>query len=128
MAPEIIKRAGYGEKIDNWSIGVIAYILLSGYVPFNEDDPYTLFEEILVREIEFPSPEWDNISSDAKDFIRRCLHKDPKDRLSLDGMLNHPWITNEKEIAYLHSQTNLRRFNTLSKIRRCGVNRKVLGI
>jgi serine/threonine protein kinase len=69
MAPELIRQSGYGVEVDNWSIGIIAYILLCGYPPFNEDELPSLFEEILLSDIIYPSPEWDNISSAAKNFV-----------------------------------------------------------
>jgi calcium/calmodulin-dependent protein kinase I len=44
MAPEILRRSGYSDKVDNWSIGVIAYVLLCGFPPFDEKDLKSLFE------------------------------------------------------------------------------------
>lgn len=63
-----------------WSIGVITYILLCGYPPFYGDSDQQIFESVRVGRFDFPSPDWDDISSDAKDFIKALLKKNPNDR------------------------------------------------
>jgi len=92
-APEVIKGLPYTNSVDTWSIAVISYLLLCGYTPFTAPNDYRLFDKILKIQYEFPSPEWDDISFDAKDFIKKILIEDPKKRPTTEECLNHPWIT-----------------------------------
>ncbi|XP_043936049.1 calcium/calmodulin-dependent protein kinase type 1D-like [Protopterus annectens] len=95
VAPEILEQKPYGKAVDCWAIGVIAYILLSGYPPFYDENESTLFKQILNVEYEFDSPYWDDISESAKDFIRHMLEKDPERRYSCTQALEHPWIAGD---------------------------------
>jgi calcium/calmodulin-dependent protein kinase I len=65
VAPEVLKRQGYGKQVDLWSIGVISYILLCGYPPFFEDSNDKLFQLIMKGAYEFDSPNWDVISNEG---------------------------------------------------------------
>ena len=79
VAPEVLKRE-YTKSCDVWSIGVITYILLCGYPPFYGDSDNEIFESVRIGRYDYPSPEWDDISQDAKDFIDSLLKKNPADR------------------------------------------------
>lgn len=63
LAPEILSGDGYDENVDYWSLGVILYILLSGYPPFSDDDNDTLLDKIQNDPVEFPDSPWKDISS-----------------------------------------------------------------
>lgn len=91
MAPEVIKSNGYGVECDMWSVGVLAYFLLSGVLPFNSNVPFKLYQSILNAEYEF-GPEFEDISEEAKDFITKCIKVKPKERLTAKQALKHPWI------------------------------------
>jgi len=95
VAPEILEGKGYGREVDYWSIGVILYIMLSGFPPFYHENNHTLFEMIKKCDFEFTAPYWDDISDNAKDLITKILVADPKKRLNADEILAHPWITSE---------------------------------
>ncbi|KAJ3324347.1 calcium calmodulin-dependent protein kinase type 1G [Blyttiomyces sp. JEL0837] len=94
VAPEVLKRLGYGREIDLWSLGVITYILLCGYPPFYDQNNVELFKQIMAGRYEFDRPWWDNISETAKDFIRKLLVLDPRLRYTARLALEHPFIAN----------------------------------
>ncbi|ESO89987.1 hypothetical protein LOTGIDRAFT_178957 [Lottia gigantea] len=91
-APEILSGKKYEKTVDIWSVGVITYILLSGYEPFYEDNEKKMYKRIIKGEYSFPSPIWDNVSENAKDLIRKMLHMDSKKRLTAKQALKHPWV------------------------------------
>ncbi|XP_037543887.1 serine/threonine-protein kinase DCLK1 isoform X2 [Nematolebias whitei] len=97
VAPEIIAETGYGLKVDIWAAGVITYILLCGFPPFrgSSDDQEALFDQILMGQLEFPLPYWDNVSEAAKDLIRSMLEVEVDQRCTALQVLEHPWVTNE---------------------------------
>ena len=91
VAPEVLRRE-YTKSCDIWSIGVITYILLCGYPPFYGDSDNQIFDSVRTGRFDFPSPDWDNISNAAKDFICCLLRKDPSLRLTASEALAHKWI------------------------------------
>uniref|UniRef100_A0A3B4YNY5 Serine/threonine-protein kinase DCLK2 n=1 Tax=Seriola lalandi dorsalis TaxID=1841481 RepID=A0A3B4YNY5_SERLL len=97
VAPEIIAETGYGLKVDIWAAGVITYILLCGFPPFrgSSDDQEVLFDQILMGQLEFPLPYWDNVSETAKELIRSMLEVEVDQRYSALQVLEHPWVTDE---------------------------------
>ena len=92
VAPEVLMQMRYGKECDYWSIGVVAFILLSGTPPFYEEDNFALFEQIKQCKYDFEVETWQDVSSEAKDFISKILVADPKVRMDVDGMMNHPWM------------------------------------
>ncbi|KAL7578727.1 hypothetical protein ACA910_015961 [Epithemia clementina (nom. ined.)] len=91
VAPEVLRRE-YTKSCDIWSIGVITYILLCGYPPFYGDSDTQIFESVKVGRFDFPSPEWDEISQSAKDFVIALLKKDPLERPTAAKALLHKWL------------------------------------
>ena len=92
MAPEVIKGK-YDRSCDIWSIGIVTYILLSGYPPFNGDTNKEVFDSISRgRFVLFPAQSWSNKSGLVKDFITCLLRKDPRSRFTVQEALMHPWI------------------------------------
>ncbi|XP_067255306.1 serine/threonine-protein kinase DCLK1a isoform X6 [Chanodichthys erythropterus] len=97
VAPEIIAETGYGLKVDIWAAGVITYILLCGFPPFrgSTDDQEALFDQILLGQLEFPPPYWDNVSDSAKELIVSMLQVEVDQRYTALQVLEHPWVTND---------------------------------
>jgi len=95
VAPEILTAESYDKSVDMWSVGVIIYILLSGYPPFYADSAPALFKKIMDVKYDFDDTVWDGISETAKDLIRNLLVKDPTKRLTATQCLEHPWVKNQ---------------------------------
>eukprot|EP00588_Corethron_pennatum_P035640 CAMPEP_0194345608 /NCGR_PEP_ID=MMETSP0171-20130528/104954_1 /TAXON_ID=218684 /ORGANISM="Corethron pennatum, Strain L29A3" /LENGTH=727 /DNA_ID=CAMNT_0039112619 /DNA_START=587 /DNA_END=2770 /DNA_ORIENTATION=- len=93
VAPEILKGMPYDEKADMWSVGVILYILLSGYPPFIEENQKQLFRKIKAGSYKFHKEYWRDISLEAKNFISSLLTVNPDERLSATEALQNAWIT-----------------------------------
>ena len=90
IAPEVLEGM-YDEKCDIWSAGVILYILLCGYPCFNGSTDEQIYKQIRKKKYSFPSPEWDAISDDAKNLIKKML-TDAMDRISAEDILKEPWV------------------------------------
>ena len=102
MAPEVLKGK-YDQKCDIWSCGVICYILLCGYPPFNDRNDHVIIEKIKKGDFEFPPEEWANISGEAKDFVRKLLTIEPENRVSAIEALKHPWILKRRKTDNLNN-------------------------
>uniref|UniRef100_A0A061R2T4 Calcium-dependent protein kinase n=2 Tax=Tetraselmis sp. GSL018 TaxID=582737 RepID=A0A061R2T4_9CHLO len=98
MAPEML-RSEVTPACDVWAAGVMVYQLLTGYFPFDDKkNPMrpsvnAIWKSILVDKLNFKKPVWDDISDDAKDFVKQLLSKDPKDRPTAKEALKHPWLS-----------------------------------
>jgi calcium-dependent protein kinase len=77
----------YTEKCDIWSIGVVMYVLLCGYPPFNGANDKAIIESVLKGKFSLDEPEWDEISSEAKDLVKRMLEYDPSKRITAGDAL-----------------------------------------
>lgn len=104
IAPETIKGE-YDEKCDMWSIGVILYYILSGKFPFTGNSNFEIFEKIQKSEPVFKNL-FKDISQNAIDFIKKCLVKNPSERLSAKECLSHPWL--EPIFKHIHSDVFLK--------------------
>ena len=107
VAPEVIKRS-YGKQCDMWSVGIIAYFLLTSRMPFNAKSDKEIFQKIINGEYRYPAWTETGLSEEAKDFIDRLLVVDPKRRMTAKQALNHIWIRkhNAKNSSLAESMTN----------------------
>lgn len=118
LSPEVLKKEPYGKPVDIWACGVILYILLVGYPPFWDEDQHRLYLQIksgtydvslggsnkrrggrsglIVQFVssppQYPSPEWDTVTPEAKNLINQMLTVNPSKRITASEALKHPWI------------------------------------
>ena len=121
IAPEVL-RGNYDEKCDIWSCGVIFYILLCGYPPFNGENDEEIFEAVLKGEFEFPEEEWDSVSDDAKKLIKKMLTNNPQKRISALDSLKDSWFKKNEEKG--DSDKKLAK-NVLSNMKKFKKNRQL---
>jgi len=121
LSPEVLRKESYGKAVDIWACGVILYILLVGYPPFWDEDQHRLYAQIKAGAYDFPSPEWDTVTQDAKNLINQMLVLDPKKRITAEQALKHPWISQrERYAATIHRQETvdcLKKFNARRKLK-----------
>ncbi|KAK9461827.1 kinase-like domain-containing protein [Lipomyces oligophaga] len=92
-APEILLRTGHGKPCDIWSLGVITYTLLCGYIPFRSETVNEFISEVQQVGVVFHEKYWREISPGAKEFIFSMLQYDPSRRATSTQLLQHPWLT-----------------------------------
>lgn len=92
VAPEVLSYEPISLATDIWSVGVLAYVLLSGYSPFAGETKQETFCNISQCTLNFPDELFEGVSEAARDFIRTTLQTDPGCRLSARQCLEHPWL------------------------------------
>uniref|UniRef100_A0A8C7KBT9 calcium/calmodulin-dependent protein kinase n=1 Tax=Oncorhynchus kisutch TaxID=8019 RepID=A0A8C7KBT9_ONCKI len=121
LSPEVLRKDPYGKPVDMWACGVILYILLVGYPPFWDEDQHRLYQQIKAGAYDFPSPEWDTVTPDAKDLINKMLTINPGKRITTAEALKHPWICQRSTVAsMMHRQETvecLKKFNARRKLK-----------
>ena len=91
VAPEVLKGK-YDFRCDNWSLGVVTYVLLSGNPPFFGENNKDIFMKVMKGKYFFTGPEWKHVSKQAKDFISKLICVDVNKRMGSEHALNHPWL------------------------------------
>ena len=93
IAPEILKENPYNEKVDEWSIGILTYLLLCETVPFDDDhSEREIARQTMYEPVKFENPIWKNRSNESKEFILKLLEKKPEKRMNCKDALMHDWI------------------------------------
>ncbi|EEQ41693.1 hypothetical protein CLUG_05821 [Clavispora lusitaniae ATCC 42720] len=91
-APEIVRDERYSKEVDMWAIGCVLYTLLCGFPPFYDERIEALTEKVARGEYTFLAPWWDEISNEAKYCVSRLLTVDPKQRYTINELLEDPWM------------------------------------
>ncbi|XP_012217447.1 calcium/calmodulin-dependent protein kinase type II alpha chain isoform X6 [Linepithema humile] len=121
LSPEVLKKEPYGKPVDIWACGVILYILLVGYPPFWDEDQHRLYAQIKAGSYDYPSPEWDTVTPEAKNLINQMLTVNPGKRITASEALKHPWICQRERVAsVVHRQETvdcLKKFNARRKLK-----------
>ncbi|CAH6995771.1 Camk2b [Phodopus roborovskii] len=132
LSPEVLRKEAYGKPVDIWAcgryvclpvliIGVILYILLVGYPPFWDEDQHKLYQQIKAGAYDFPSPEWDTVTPEAKNLINQMLTINPAKRITAHEALKHPWVCQRSTVAsMMHRQETvecLKKFNARRKLK-----------
>lgn len=125
IAPEVInvgylrtQKEPYDTKADVWSVGVVTYILLSGKMPFHGRNFKETFAKIVKGQWAFVGDIFENVSDNAKTFIKLLLTMDPKQRPSASQALQHPWVaTVQSDLHLAGSIEGIKQFNAERKLR-----------
>lgn len=124
MAPEILERwPAYDTKCDLWSVGVILFLLLGGYLPFDDDDEDKVFERTRNGQYFFHPAYWKLVSKGAKGLVTKLLTVNPNKRISASEALEHEWM--QRKVDEGEMDTNLTNIDTLKENVQKGKNKPV---
>jgi calcium/calmodulin-dependent protein kinase I len=126
VAPDVLMGTGYGPAVDMWSVGVLLYVLLSGRLPFAADSDAELFRLIIAGNLVWKSPQFDGVSSEAKDLIKKLINTEPEQRWSAKQAIEHPWVKKLATDKAVHGtmQQGLKTLSAESKARLNAGNKK----
>lgn len=108
VAPEIVKREGYGRPVDMWACGVVLYVMLSGRMPFFGRNDTECLKRTAQGEYSFPDREWKDISEDAKSLVKALLQANPAKRLTAHAALQHCWLSTPERNSAVPIENDLR--------------------
>ena len=92
VAPEVLKLKGYDKAVDIWSIGVIMYLLIRGGLPFDGRTKNQIIRRTLQYTPSYRHMNWQQVSDDCRDLVVRLLNKNPKERITMNEALKHPFF------------------------------------
>ncbi|XGW19873.1 hypothetical protein V3C99_003591, partial [Haemonchus contortus] len=116
IAPELLLRVPYTEKVDMWAVGVIAYILMSGIMPFDDDCRSRLYTHIITANYVYYPQFWSG-SESAKQFVDCLLETNAAERLSAVEASRHEWMTGERVVPVMSTRTSrpASEYNTMQR-------------
>jgi serine/threonine protein kinase len=121
VAPEILVGSQYDESVDMWSVGVLLFLLIGGYPPFQDENHRGLFRKIRAADYIFHETYWEHVSADAKVLISSLMCANPEYRWTAVQALNCDWIQAKDEFLSTRSLTKaleeLRKFNARRKLK-----------
>ncbi|XP_022972167.1 calcium-dependent protein kinase 24 [Cucurbita maxima] len=121
MAPEVLRRS-YGPEIDVWSAGVILYILLCGVPPFWAESEEGIAHAIVRGNIDFERDPWPKVSQEAKELVMGMLDPNPYSRMTVEEVLEHPWIQNKNQARNIPLGENvgigIKQFTLMNKFKK----------
>ena len=116
IAPEVLRKQ-YDEKCDIWSCGIILYIMLCGYPPFTGSTDKEIMAKVAKGVYSMTGAEWDEVSKEAKDFIKKMMEYDPAKRLNAEMALNDPWIKSHSGKQVVYNPIAISALNNLKSFR-----------
>lgn len=116
IAPEVLKKS-YNEKCDLWACGVILYIILCGYPPFEGSSEKAIMEKIVEGKYRIDGPDWEDISNGAKNLIKKLLTYDHTQRISAEEALKDEWIQRMATTEQIKKPVAERAFKNLKNFR-----------
>ena len=109
VAPEVLKEKPYDKSVDLWSIGIITYLLLCGFLPFDdENSEREIARQTIQDPVPYPSQVWSGLSKEAKQFVEGLLKKNPADRMTIKQVLEHEWIKKYSKVPEIRLKTKER--------------------
>lgn len=125
MAPEVLDGQ-YDSKCDTWSLGVLLYVFMSGYLPFQGENRNEVFYKIQNAKYHFDHKEFQDCSENVIDLIKKLLVVNPKTRLSAGDAIKHPWFKSESSSKPLKIDKavldRLGSFKGVSKLKKAAMN------
>jgi len=113
LAPEMLEQfPAYDVKCDVWSVGCLLFLLLAGYLPFDDDDDDIIFDLTRDARFEFVPEFWSDVSMGAKQLVTRMLTANPKKRISAQRALESEWVVKGDE-ALEERQLNVKKLKNL---------------
>ncbi len=97
MAPELLQKKYYDYTVDIWGLGVLLFELMHGHSPYRAKKIDQIYDNIINKRMKFSS----RISEDVKDLLTKILQIYPSDRLSIEGILEHPWVVKYSNLKKL---------------------------
>ncbi|CAI2385051.1 unnamed protein product [Moneuplotes crassus] len=115
VSPELLKGK-YNYQADIWSIGIIAYLMLTGCPPFQDEDTQEIYMKILNQPLPFCREQWIYLSQDSMKFVAKLLIKNPAKRIAISEALLHPWLKDLEENSLSFTETMCKKLLNRNKL------------
>ena len=109
VAPEVLKEKPYDKSVDLWSLGIITYLMLCGFLPFDDEtSEREIARQTIQDPVPYPSQVWGKISKEARRFVDGLLRKNPSERMTIKQVLEHEWFKQYSKSPELRQKTKTR--------------------